>query len=436
MLPIFRTVPLCRLLCVLALSLATNTIAQTNNFLGANLNGIADFRRNHEFVDVMRQARRFGTAVDPFNTVIAVGADGWPTGDFGVTIMAAQTGVLGLDGAYKVIFNGQATVSAIGGTITNEVYTAGINTTTADFNFLASNETGALRFQSVAPGNPVKNLRVIRPGFSTTSPPIFTPAYLNHVSRFSVLRFMDWLSTNEHANDIVTWADRPTLNKKRTEAEGARWEAVIELANATNRDVWINIPVRANDEYVTNLATQLLSDLNPGINVYVEYSNELWNAAFPQFAIQKQLAIDEVTANMSSVIRYDASNDQNVWAFRRVAKRLKEISDIFATVWGPSAINARVRPVLAGQMANSFIVTEGIDLIDVGLNVRPATVFYAISGAPYIFPSATNQASDDETPGLTAAQILTAIGSGVTNAPPTQIHTSTNRTSGWRRGTT
>lgn len=404
-------------LCALALATASSADAQTNPFIGANLNGIADFRRNHEFVDVLRQARRFGTADDPFNTVIALGADGWPTGDFGVTLMAAQTGVLGLDGAYKVIFNGQANVQAVGGTTTNLVYTAGTNTTTLDFNFLAANETGALRFRNVPAGNPVKNLRVIRPGFSTTSPPTFTPAYLSHVSRFSVLRFMDWLSTNDQANSIISWADRPTLEKKRTEAEGARWEAVIELANATNRDIWINIPVRANDEYVTNLATQLQAGLNPAINVYVEYSNELWNAAFPQFAIQKQLAIDEVNANAASVLRYDGSIDQNVWAFRRVAKRLKEISNIFSTVWGAPAINTRIRPVLAGQMANSFIVTEGINLIDAGFNIRPNTVFYAISGAPYIFPSANNQASDDETQGLTSTQILTAIGNGVTNAP-------------------
>ena len=392
--------------------------AQTNTFLGANLNGIGDFRRNHEFVDVMRQARPFGSAADPFNAVIAVGADGWPTGDFGVTLMAAQAGVLGIPGTYKVIFNGQATVStAAAGTVSNAVFTAATNTSTLDFTFPVGGETAALRFLGVPPGNPVKNLRVIRPGFSTTSPPIFTPTYLSHISRFSVLRFMDWLSTNDHANSIITWADRPTLEKKRTEAEGARWEAVIELANAVNRDIWINVPVKANDEYVTNLATQLRDSLNPSVNVYVEYSNELWNAAFPQFAIQKQLAIDEVNANAASVLRYDGSTDQNVWAFRRIAKRLKEISDIFRTVWGTAAINTRVRPVLAGQMANSFIVTEGINLIDTGFNVRPNSVFYAISGAPYIFPSANNLASDDEVPGLTAAQLLTAMGSGLSNAP-------------------
>ena len=101
-----------------------------NSFLGANLIGIADFRRNHEYVDVVRQSRRFGSAADPFNTVISVGADGWPTGDFGVTLMAAQTGVTGIAGTYKGIFNGQATVSsAASGSVSNLVYTVGTNTT-------------------------------------------------------------------------------------------------------------------------------------------------------------------------------------------------------------------------------------------------------------------------------------------------------------------
>ncbi|MCY7388885.1 MAG: hypothetical protein LH481_12620, partial [Burkholderiales bacterium] len=173
-------------------SISSAPPATLNNFLGANLNGIADFRRNHEYVDVMRQSRLFRTVADPFNAPpIAVGADGWPTGDFGVTLMAAQTDVTGIAGTYKGIFNGQATVtSAASGSVSNVVYTSGNNTTTFDLTFPAPTETMALRFQSVPPLNPVKNLRVIRPGFSTTSPPTFTPAYLNHISRFKVLRFM------------------------------------------------------------------------------------------------------------------------------------------------------------------------------------------------------------------------------------------------------
>lgn len=407
--------------------------AAAHDRMGANLNQIADFMRNHEFVDVMRQAREFGSFSDPFNTVIAVGPDGWPTGDFGVTLMAAQNGVSGLGGTYEVIFNGRATVtSAASGAVSNATYNAAANETRLDFVFPADGETMALRF-AVEPGaatNAVKNLRVIRPGFDPASHPAFTPEWLAHVRRFRVLRMMDWLSTNHRANTQVTWADRPTPERKRTDAEGARWETVVELANTAQRDIWINVPVRANDEYVRNLATLLRDTLAPNLNVYVEYSNELWNGQFDQFAINRDAAVAEATAG-GSVLRYDGSSDPSVWTFRRVGKRLKEISDIFRSVWGASAINTRVRVVLAGQMANAFIVEEGLEVVRVGMQTPPSSVFYAISGAPYIFPSATNDASADEAPGLTAAQILQGIGAGVANAPRSYLYEEHAGLSAW-----
>jgi hypothetical protein len=342
-----------RFFCALAtLAFLAPAPAAAHELIGANLNTLADFSRNQEYVDLVRQSREFGSFADPFNTVIAVGPDGWPTGDFGITLLGGGQGnVQGIGGTYKVIFNGRATVtSAAFGSVANATYDAATNTSRLDVVFPADGDTLALRF-AVMPGaatNAVKNLRVIRPGFEPANAPTYTPAWQAHVSRFRILRFMDWLSTNDKANAIVTWADRPTLEKKRTEANGARWEAIVELANTVNRDIWINVPVRANDEYVRNLATLLRDSLNPGLNVYVEYSNELWNGAFPQFAIQRDLAIAEAQGNPGSPLRYDGTTDTSTWAFRRVGKRLKEISDIFASVWGAAAINTRVRPVLAG----------------------------------------------------------------------------------------
>ena len=407
--------------------------AAAHDRLGANLNSIADFMRNHEFVDVMRQSREFGSFADPFNTVIPVGPDGWPTGDFGVTLMAAQQGVRGLPGTYRVIFNGRATVtSAASGTIANATYDAATNTSRLDLVFPADGDTMALRF-AVEPGpasNAVKNLRVIRPGFDPASHPTFTPEWLAHARRFRVLRMMDWLSTNHRANSIVSWADRPTSERKRTDAEGARWETIVELANTVQRDLWINIPVRASDDYVRNLAMLLRDTLQPSINVYVEYSNELWNGTFDQFAINRDLAVAEATAG-GSVLRYDGSSDPTVWAFRRVAKRTKEISDVFASVWGANAVNGRVRVVLAGQMANAFIVEEGLELIRSGMRTTPSSVLYAISGAPYIFPSATNDAAADEVPGITAAQILQGIAAGVANAPTSYLYEEHAGLSAW-----
>jgi hypothetical protein len=243
---------------LLAFALALSAVsARADYLLGANLNGIKDFQRNHEFVDVIKQSRKFlriGTFDDNESANLApIGTDGWPTGDFRVVAMAAQQSVLGLSGTYKIIFNGRATVvvpGGGGGTISNLTFDAATNTSRADLNFPAGAENMFIDFTGT--NGTVKNLRVIRPGFDPVTAPTFTPAFLNHVSRFPVLRFMDWLETNK-AERIVTWNDRTTLEKLKTESHVARWETIVELANRINRDLWINIHVNANDEYVTRL---------------------------------------------------------------------------------------------------------------------------------------------------------------------------------------
>ena len=118
--------------------------AEAHDKLGANLNFIGDFRRNHEFADIVKQSRRFlkiGQFDDTQNANLApVGADGWPTTDFRLFAMAAQQDTQNLSGAYTIVFNGQATLSTSGGgagTITGQTFDAGTNTTRATLNFPA-----------------------------------------------------------------------------------------------------------------------------------------------------------------------------------------------------------------------------------------------------------------------------------------------------------
>jgi hypothetical protein len=55
--------------------------------------------------------------------------------------------------------------------------------------------------------------------------------------------------------------------------------------------------------------------------------------------------------------------------------------------------------------------------VDEGMNIRPNTVFYALSGAPYIFGSANNDSNADEVAGLTVDQLIAGMTAGVANAP-------------------
>ena len=404
--------------------------AAAHDKLGALLNGIADFRRNHEFADVVKQSRKFlklGQFDDQDEANLApIGPDGWPTTDFRLLAMAGQQATQNLAGAYAIAFTGQADLAVGGGgggTITGKTFDAGTNTTRATLDFPAGAENMIVDFTNT--GGAVKNLRIVRPGLDPDAPPLLTPAWTSHAGRFSILRFMDWTRTN--GNRHVAWADRTTPEKLRTETWIAQWETVIDAANALGRDAWINIPVQANDEYVTNLATLVRDRLAPNLAVYVEYGNELWNFSIRDVDLDNAAGtfFNGATVNADlaeasppdSPLRFDGESDKFILGFRRVALRLAQVSDIFKAVWGPAAIKTRVRPVLAGQMANSFIVSEGLRLIDEGLGRRPDTVIYAISGAPYVFPAAIPDGEADEVPGLTKDQILDGLAAGVANAP-------------------
>ncbi len=408
------------MVCMLLLLITQSGLSHAHNQIGGNLNGIADFNRNHEFVDVVKQSRLFLTlapsAFDDSEVTnrAPVGADGWPTTDFRLFVMASNDGVLGLGGVYKISFTGapNATLGGFPNAFSNRTFDAATNTTRFDWTWPNGNDNIFIEFRNT--GGALKNLKIIRPGFPLVNTPTFTPQYLEHIKRFSVLRFMDWSRTNDN-NEPLTLADRLALETRRVETRVARWETIIELANTVERDMWINIPVRADDAYITNLAQLLKATLKPQINIYIEYSNEIWNGQFAQSAINRNLAAAELAANPSSPLRFDGTTDQFVPSFRRVGKRSKEISDLFKIVFGQAAINTRVRVVLAGQMANSFIVSEGLRVVQEGMGVPVGDVFYAIGGAPYYFLGTDDVV--DATNNATVVQILDGLQQEVDAAP-------------------
>ncbi|HEY0156943.1 MAG TPA: hypothetical protein VGF28_06575 [Thermoanaerobaculia bacterium] len=154
---------------------------------------------------------------------------------------------------------------------------------------------------------------------------LFHPLLLQRIADrdWGFIRFMDWGKTN--ASPQVDWSDRrrpghifqagiindrsPAPNPDPNGEElspgdretGIAWEHMIALCNATGRNMWINIPHLATDEYIQKLAqvirfgslangepavagNPVFPPLNSNLKVFVEYSNEIWSSgfAFPQ----------------------------------------------------------------------------------------------------------------------------------------------------------
>lgn len=123
----------------------------------------------------------------------------------------------------------------------------------------------------------------------TNGEDIWNPVFIDEIQPYSFLRFMDWGATNNSA--VTSWSQRrqPTsFTNKDIETfkgidGGLAYEWMIDLANRTNKDIWICIPHKADDNYISELAKLIKQRLNTNLKCYVEYSNETWNSGFGQY---------------------------------------------------------------------------------------------------------------------------------------------------------
>ena len=405
----------------------TTTPATLAPLIGANLPAISDYSPTLVYVDLVKQARRFGTAQTPWDEKAVLAPDGWPVGDFGIFLMTGMSGIQGIPGTYKVSFTGQSNVQPVASnaSIANLLYDAGQNLTTLDVILPKDANQLVLAFTGTH-GN-IKNLRVIRPGYDTADPPLFTREFLAHIARFKTLRFMGWLETNGR-DEVTTWASR--TDPARTHyaaATGAPWEDIVTLANLTKQDIWINIPIRATDDYIEHVARLLKETLNGQSRIYVEYSNEIWNAMFTQFGINVDMAVDEVRRRPDSPLAFDGQKDKYLLAFRRVAQRLKDISDTFRRTFGDEAMMTRIRPVFSGQIVRPALAEMGLDYIARRYG-PPSNYFYAFAGAPYF-----NMGKRQTAEGLTPADVLDAFEQSVRDLPTVNLLENNLALAAWYR---
>ena len=396
-----------------AQDVCTPTEIITKPNLGANVNGFSDYSQDRVFNNVFKTNRGLSNSTtEPYNGIPpTVDANGWATQDFGVVVMVGMDSTMG--GVYKIKFNGQATMNplASGFTVQNQVYIASTNITTADLVYSTAIQNGEqmmIGFTNTNFGGGikgVKNIEIWKPGIAVGGD-TFSQKFIDHIKRFSTIRYMDWHATNNNTDSL--WADRTRLTSiTQSTDHGVAWEYIIEMANILKKDVWINIPHKANDEYVTELAKLFKLKLDPSINIYTEYSNEVWNWQFEQATWNLNQA--KIEGNANGVINFDNVNDNNTWHYRRIANRGKQISDIFRSVFGNSAMMTRIRPIYAVQIAWFDVGQRGLEFIK-NYYGSPSQYFYGIAGAPYF-----NTALADQTTTATRQDIFNALNSDINN---------------------
>jgi hypothetical protein len=192
---------------------------------------------------------------------------------------------------------------------------------------------------------------------------IFNPKFLQLIQPFRALRFMDWFQTNGSA--IRSWSDRPLpTHAFFGTRKGVPIEIAVQAANAISADAWLNVPAMADDHYITQMATLVHRMLGSTQKVYVEYSNEVWNASFSQYnyalsqgkAIWPTPTLAQALAHMLGLSRQGSGDYE--WNRNFYGMRTAQICDLWKAVWGED--KARVICVLGAQAAWSFSATESL----------------------------------------------------------------------------
>lgn len=382
--------------------------------IGVNLHRLNDGGRGKPFVDVARSLRPWA-GVKGEKAAVPVDAKGWPTTDASTVLFDARPAFAwrtpmddpdafqpDCSGRYAFRLTGMADVRVLQDprcTVGGQTYDPATNTTTGYFvvpqgvGLLIVAFTNTRRTPESPASSGFTDLRVIRPGYPADTTQTFTNEFLKALEPFAVIRYMNWLSSNDHpgpygdrGHHALEWSGRRLLDDATQQAMGDKygvaWEFIVELANTTEADLWINIPVAATDGYVRELAAMLKRDLKPALKLYIEHGNEVWNRISPQFDYNNQAAKAEV-ARGNSPLANDGSRDEKVWARRRHAARLVTIGRIFREVFGESGNEGRIRPVYASWLRN-----RGPYYADVLSWVQktygpPRDHFHALAGAAY-----------------------------------------------------
>lgn len=218
----------------------------------------------------------------------------------------------------------------------------------------------------------------------------FSSYLLSQLEPYQVLRFMDWMRTN---NSVVSrWNGRakPTDARYGTE-QGVPAEVMIDLANRAKKAPWFTMPHRADDDYVRSFAEVAKQRLDGSLLVYVEYSNEVWNPAFAQgdWVEQRGRAVfpESQESNFTKRINF-------------YGRRSAEICELWKEVFGDAA--SRIVCVMGAQAANSWTASEALQCPLWDKAPCVARGINALAIAPYFGDYLGQETNAQEVRGLTS----------------------------------
>lgn len=357
--------------------------------LGMNLAGVRDWGTELPFVDVFRTARVWASTRvgEKFGQGPALNLDehGWVKSLEPSCI--AETPFLNIGktayppGIYTCTYEGEGEIRIRGATRVLEARPGRIT-----FELSPADKFKTVQILSTNPANYIRNIHILMPGTEETyKKEPFNPVFLSRWKGFNTFRFMDWMDTNN--SEIKEWSDRPKMEDATWTDNGVPLEMMIELCNRTGINPWFCMPHQASDDYVRQFALQVKRDLKPGLKVYIEYSNEIWNSMFAQTKFSNARGVE---------LGFAPADKAWEGGWRYSAFRSVQIFKIWEEVFGG---RDRLVRVMATQSVSANVSENKLSFQDAYKYCD------ALATAPYFGPMIP--VKNDKQPELTADKVAT-----------------------------
>jgi hypothetical protein len=362
---------------------------QLRSALGTNLEGVAAWTSEVPFLNVMKSSTVWisGDSTHWDNgQALDLDANGWvrslAPGQVAKKLMLREIGTNYPAGQYRVTYKGE-------GTLVFQFAARVVSQQAGEVLIQVTPQAGGiyLGIEATNPSNYLRDIEIIMPGGICEGNPfmhvnvaldcgqqrflsfaqyhsslLFYPVFADRLRAYSVLRFMDWMATN---GSIVTNSLQRTPLSFHTWATptGVPVEVMIALANRVGAHPWFNMPHQSDDAYAVNFAQTVKARLDAALGVYAEYSNEVWNGMFLQYAY----AVKQGSAQQPAI------DNMQYYALRS-----RGVGRIFKDTLGAP----RTVAVLGGQAVNPWTATHGLDYL-ISRFGAGQTAIDAIVIAPY-----------------------------------------------------
>ncbi len=351
----------------------------TNPKLTVGLAGVNDWSVQQPFLNLIKTARPWtghlpgqwgGWDHDRLVAAGVLDADGWPkrlppeiNGLSTLILTDLPAEAAGVAGRYVLTYAGTADVAVEGAVKVIEAAPGRIM-----FDYAPGTGAVLINVAAIAEADPLRDMVVVREdrAQALAAGEVFNPDWLARLRGVSGLRFMDWMATNN--SPLSRAEDRPKPADYTWARNGVPMEVMVALANELDADPWFTIPHLAEDALVLELAELAQFGLEPALQAYVEYSNEVWNWQFAQ----------ALWAEEQGRARW--GRDQTWVQF--YALRAAQVMGVWSNVYGAEAKTRLVR-VIATQTGAKGLeeqILEAPLVLAEGVDITASFDAYAVTG--------------------------------------------------------